>query len=148
VRGSVVADGCRIANNAIVELSILGEGCAVMNGCTVQFSTLYPRTLTMARLVGFSLLGQDGFVGDGVTLTDFRFDGRDVIVLKDGKPVQTEALFLGGCLGHGVYLGAGCVVAPGRAVPNGLRITPDASRIILRPETEGLPGFHNVRPTP
>ena len=132
VRESVVGDRTYIANNASVELSAIGEGCELQGGAVVQYSVLYPGAFTFAKGINASFLGRDTFVGEGAALADFRFDGRPVTVLSDGKKVDTGNTFLGACLGHGVYLGSGCIVAPGRTIPNGMRINPEESRIIVR----------------
>jgi len=129
VRGSIIGAGSRILNRATVDLSILGEGVHIMNGCTAQFAVLYPGHLAMSNLVSLSICGRDTFVGDGATLADFRFDGRSVSVLKDGEMIDSGITFLGGCLGHGAYLGAGCILAPGRAIANGWRISREAGVI-------------------
>jgi acetyltransferase-like isoleucine patch superfamily enzyme len=136
IRESVVGDNSYIANNAAVELSVIGEGSVLQGGAIVQYSVLYPGAFTFAKVINASFLGRDTFVGDGTTLTDFRFDGSCVTVLKDGKKVDTGNTFLGACLGHGVYLGSGCIVSPGRTIPNGMRINPEESRIIRKCHTE------------
>jgi UDP-3-O-[3-hydroxymyristoyl] glucosamine N-acyltransferase len=135
VRESVVGDHCYIANNAAVELSVIGDTSELQGGAVVQYSVLYPGAFTFAKGINASLLGRDTFVGDGATLADVRFDGRSVTVMKDGQKVDTGNTYLGACLGHGVYLGSGCVVAPGRTIPNGMHISPDESRIITRCDT-------------
>ncbi|OFW59948.1 MAG: hypothetical protein A2133_05230 [Actinobacteria bacterium RBG_16_64_13] len=130
VRASIIGDDCSIANNATLELSVVGAGSTIFNGCVVQYSVLYPGACISCRYVGLNLAGRDTFISDGVTLSDFRFDGRNVQVLKDGKGIDSGARLLGTCLGHGVYLGAGCVLSPGRAVPNGWRIVPESRRVL------------------
>jgi len=142
VRESIVGDRTYIANNAAVELSAIGENCELQGGAVVQYSVLYPGAFTFAKGINASFLGRDTFVGDGATLADFRFDGLGVTVMKDGEKVDTGSTYLGACLGHGVYIGAGCVVAPGRAIPNGMHISPDASRIIANCETGQEIGGH------
>lgn len=145
IRESVIGDDSYIANNAAVELSVIGAGSVLQGGAIVQYSVLYPGSFTFAKGINASFLGRDTFVGDGATLTDFRFDGAFVTVLKDGKEVDTRNTFLGSCLGHGVYLGSGCIVAPGRTIPNGRRIVPEESRIITksRPGQE-IQGYRQV----
>ena len=124
VRLSVIGDGSAIGSNATIESSILGEECTINSGCTVFFSVLYPRTISSSRLLLMSTCGRDTFISDLVGLADFRFDGKRIEVMKNGVPVNTGVLNLGSCLGHGVYLGGGCGVAPATAIPNGLRILP------------------------
>jgi len=121
VRESVVGEGSFIGNGVIVEESVIGEGSSILNG-HILYSVLYPQSFSVAEMVSASLVGRDTFMGLNSTLTDFRLDGKSVTVLKDGVAVDSGNTFLGSCLGHGVYLGSGCIVAPGRLVPNGLRL--------------------------
>jgi len=130
IRESMVGDGSFIGNNVTLELSVLGERCTIINGCTVEFCVLNPGTFVNSRFMNVSICGRNTFVGDGVVFTDFRFDKRSVTVLKDGVPLDTENTFIGGCLGHGVYLGSGCVLAAGRSIPNGWRILAEPERVI------------------
>jgi acetyltransferase-like isoleucine patch superfamily enzyme len=148
VRGALIGSGCRILNRATVELCVLGNGAHVMNGCTAQFAVLYAGHLTMSNRVSFSLCGRDTFLGDGVTLDDFRVDGQTVRVLKDGVSVDSGMTFLGGCLGHGAYLGAGCVLAPGRAIPNGWRVNRETGVIMSMQYAADFQGLNVRLPTP
>jgi acetyltransferase-like isoleucine patch superfamily enzyme len=136
IRESVIGDDSYIGNNVTVDLSVLGAECNIRNGAVIQYAVLYPGTLTMNRLISLSICGRNTFVGDGVVLSDFRLDSKPVTVLKDGKQTDTANVFVGSCLGHDVYLGAGCIVAPGRTIPNRTRITPDESRIIRKCHAE------------
>jgi carbonic anhydrase/acetyltransferase-like protein (isoleucine patch superfamily) len=138
IRASQIGDNTFVANNVTVELSMIGEGCNLMNGAIVQFSVLYPGVFTMSRLISCSLCGRDTFLGDGSSLTDFRLDGKTMVVLKDGMRIDTENTFVGSCLGHRSYLGAGCILAPGRMVPNGWHIAPEEHRVLrtFRPHGE------------
>ena len=86
----------------------------------------------MARLISVILCGRNTFIGDGTTLTDFRLDGKTIRVLKDDRLIDTQNIFMGSCLGHDVYLGSGCIIAPGRAVPNAYKIYVENSRIISK----------------
>jgi acetyltransferase-like isoleucine patch superfamily enzyme len=124
VRLSVIGDGSAIGSNVTIESSILGEECTINSGCTVFFSVLYPRAVSSSRLLLTSTCGRDTFISDLAGMADFRIDGKRIEVMKNGVPVNTGVINLGACLGHGVYLGGGCGVAPATAIPNGLRILP------------------------
>jgi acetyltransferase-like isoleucine patch superfamily enzyme len=121
VRESVIGEGSFIGNGVVVEESVIGEGSTILNG-HILYSVLYPHSFSVAEMVSASLVGRDTFMGLNSTLTDFRLDGKNVTVLKDGVAVDSGNIFLGSCLGHGVYLGSGCIVAPGRTVPCGLHL--------------------------
>jgi len=162
IEGSLIDDGVRIGAGSIVKESIVGKSVFIGNGVTVEesvigekstvlhghilYSVLYPSVFSVAQMVSASLIGRDSFVGSGVTLTDFRFDRRNVLVLKDGVKIDSGNRFLGSCLGHGVYLGSGCIVAPGRTIPQGMRITPEKNRIIseCNPDQETV-GFRLIK---
>lgn len=152
IRESLVGDGTYISNNATVDLSIIGEGSTIHNNSAVQYSVLYPHANVGARFVSLALWGRDSLAGDGVTLADFRLDGESVRVFNDGSEVDTQNTFIGTCLGHRVYLGAGCVLAPGRMVPNDWRLAPERTRVISTCRPDGnVPGYRLIdgsRPGP
>lgn len=146
VRESVVGDGAYIANNAAVELSVIGDHCALQGGSVVQYSVLYPGVMTTTHFINACMCGRDSFVAAGAVPTDFRMDGNSVTVMKGAARVNTGNAFLGVCLGHGAYIGSGCVVAPGRAVPNGLRIMLGDDRLLTNPGYGGaIEGFRIIR---
>jgi len=121
VRESVIGDGALIGNGVVVEESVIGKNSTILNG-HILYSVFCPGCFSVAEMVSASLVGRDAFMGLNSTLTDFRLDGKNVTVLKDGIVVDSGNVFLGSCLGHGVYLGSGCIVAPGRMVPCGLHL--------------------------
>lgn len=144
VRESVIGNDSYVANNATVELSIVGAGSTIFNGCVVQGSVLYPGARISCRYVGLNLSGRNTCISDGVTVSDFRFDRKCVQVLKDGMRVDSGVLLLGTCLGHDAYLGAGCILSPGRAVPNGWRIIPESRRVLETFHSDGQVIGHRV----
>jgi acetyltransferase-like isoleucine patch superfamily enzyme len=128
-----------------MELAVAGERTYVGNGTVLQVSLLYPGAVAANRAIASSICGRDTFLGEGVVLTDFRFDGKTVSVLKGGVQVDTGNPMVGACLGHGVYLGGGCIVAPGRSIPNGLRLVPGESRVIQQFGPNGeVPGYQRI----
>lgn len=132
VRNSIIGDNVSIGNGVVIEESVVGDGCVILNGRLI-FSVLYPRSFSVAEMITASFVGRDAFIGLNSTITDFRFDNRNVTVFKDGELVDSGNRFLGSCLGHGVYLGSGCVVAPGRSIPCGLRLALAEDKTIRDP---------------
>lgn len=146
IRVSIIGDDVFLGNGVKIETSVIGKKCTILHG-HILYSVLYPNIFTVAQMISSSLVGSESFIGSGVTLTDFRLDGNNITVIKDGAKVDTCNKFIGSCLGHGVYLGSGCVVAPGRTIPNSMRITPDKERVIMAcsPDHE-IGGFKNIKP--
>jgi len=146
IEGSVIGEGVKIGAGAVIRQSIIGRGAFVGNSVTIEesvigekstilhghilYSTLCSGVFSIAQMISASFIGRDSFVASGVTLTDFRLDGKNVTVLKNGVQIDSGSKFLGCCLGNNVYLGSGCVVAPGRTIPNGLHIALEKDRII------------------
>jgi len=131
VRHSLIGDNVSIGNGVVIEESVVGDGCVILNGRLI-FSIFYPRTFSVAEMVTASFVGKNSFIGLNSTMTDFRLDGQNVTVMKGGKLVDSSQRFLGACLGHEVYLGAGCIVAPGRSIPRGFRLAPTKDKVVRR----------------
>ena len=149
IRESVVGDGTYIANNVTIELGVVGERSFIGNKSVIQYAVLYPGTFFTNANISVGMMGRKSFVGGGVTLSDFRLDGKHVTVMKDGILVSTDNPIIGSCLGHGVYLGAGCIVASGRAIPNGLRLVPAGHPVIRKCSADGdVPGFQRIEVVP
>jgi acetyltransferase-like isoleucine patch superfamily enzyme len=145
IRLSVIGDGTSTGSNVTIESSVIGEECSIDSDCGAFGSVLYPRTTSSCRLIFTSLCGRDTFLADGCGLSDFRIDGKNVTVMKAGMSINTGVLALGSCLGHGAYLSAGCLIAPGIAIPNGLRLLPEKSLIISEVNPDGtIPGHRLV----
>jgi acetyltransferase-like isoleucine patch superfamily enzyme len=145
VREATIGDNTCLGDNVTVHLSVLGENCNIQAGSIVEYYVLYPGVLNNQRFLGIGMCGRDSFIGGPVVLTNFRVDGRNMIVVKNGTMIDTGNTYLGSCLGHNVYLGAGCIVAPGRAIPNGTRLAPESSQVIRKClPGEDVPGYRRV----
>jgi acetyltransferase-like isoleucine patch superfamily enzyme len=128
VRASIIGNNVHIGNGVVVEESVLGDGCKILHG-HIMFSCLGPGAFSVSDFVSASLVGKNAFIGANATLTDFRFDGKNVLAIQDGVSVDTGNRFLGVCLGNETYIGAGCTIAPGRIVPSGCKLRQASSRV-------------------
>jgi UDP-3-O-[3-hydroxymyristoyl] glucosamine N-acyltransferase len=144
VRGSLIGDGVFMDNGVIVEQSVIGEGSTILDG-RIMYSVLYPGVSASTHRIITSLIGRDVLIGADVTLTNFRFDGKNIMVMKNGERIDTGNKFVGSCLGHRAYLGAGCIVAPGRAIPSDTRIARDKGGVITSCDpAKEIPGYRFV----
>ena len=145
IRESNIANNATIENGVTLNFSIVGEGSYIADGTVIRYSTIYPNTFIGFSTSSAQVFGRNCFVGDGVTLTDYRLDGKNITILKNGKVVDTGNKLLGSCIGHDTYLAAGTIVAPGRAIPNGTRIMPENCRIIQKINPNGtIPDYQQV----
>ncbi len=143
VRNSAIGNNVSIGNGIVIEESVIGENSVILHG-RVIFSVIGPETFSVGDMITASLVGKSCFIGLNSTLTDFRLDDRNVVVHNNGNSgemVDSGNRFLGSCLGDGVYVGAGCVVAPGRMIPAGVKLALSEDRIVRSPGKEEIPGF-------
>ena len=146
IRMSTIGSGTSIGSNSTLEFSVLGEGCSIDSMAGAFSCVMYPGTVSSTKFLFTSLCGKNTFLADGVVVSDYRFDGKNVSVMKNGHPVDTGSLALGICLGHDVYLAGGCVSEPGRTIPNGVRIALEKARTIGKCGINGeIPGYQRVK---
>jgi len=146
VRNAIIGDRVSIGNGVVIEESVIGHRCIIMNG-RVLFSVLGDDTFSLAEVVTASLMGNGCFLGLNSTMTDFRLDDRNVKVEHEGRIVSSDQRFLGACLGHNCYLGSGCVVSPGRIIPNDTRLALAADRVVGQINIASDPdGYRSVKP--
>jgi NDP-sugar pyrophosphorylase family protein len=131
IRGAEIGDNVVIPNNTNIFMSVLGNDCAMRDGCCMQFTLAFPGAVQVNRFVNCATMGRNSFVADGVTLTDFRFDGENMKVMHKGSLVDTGGVFLGPCIGHDSYLGSGVIVGPGREIPNDVKVVMNRDRVIM-----------------
>jgi ADP-glucose pyrophosphorylase len=146
IREAIIGSGTYIGNNNSIEVSVIGERCVVWSGSAIQFSVVNPGSNIGCRFLSASLVGRGSLLADGVTLTDVRLDGQNITVLKDGLAVDTENRVLGCCVGHRAYLGSGVVLAPGRIVPNGMRIASGEERVLASIKPGTVPKGYRLVP--
>lgn len=142
VRGAVLADGSTVEDLAMVEFSVLGPEAKVQRQAMVKFSVLSEQA-TVGGVVQLGLLSTHAALKRGAYLLDLSFgeDGVKVLVGDALKPVPLGML---GCfIGSETTVGLGVAVAPGRALPPGLKLT--ASDGLLQKVDSSLQGLVVVR---
>lgn len=134
LRGGVwLGDGCVVGANVEIKRSILLDGAHAPH----------------LNYVGDSILGRGANLGAGAVLSNFRHDGRE-IVLRDGdRRLVTGRRKLGALLGDAVAIGCNSVLNPGTVVGAGSQVYtgvqlrsgvyPERSMIKLRQAIEIVP---------
>lgn len=142
VRGAVLADGVRVEEQALVELAVVSPGAIVQRQALVKLSVLGARS-AVGGMVQLGVVDRDAQVKIGAHLMDMALDqGVRVLV---GERLQPAPLGLAGvCVGAGSFVASGVRVAPGRALPPGLRVVPPPGDVLQR-IPGGLSGTVTVR---
>jgi NDP-sugar pyrophosphorylase family protein len=140
----VIGRGARIAPGVVLEGPLwLGEdveirtgayvrgGCWIGDHCRVGANTEVKRSILLAHAkaphlnyVGDSILGSDVNLGAGTVLSNFRHDGKQIVVPDGAARIATGRRKLGALLGDGVKTGCNSVLHPGVIVGRDTEIYP------------------------
>jgi NDP-sugar pyrophosphorylase family protein len=140
----VIGRGARIAPAVVLEGPLwLGEdveirtgayvrgGCWVGDGCRIGANTEVKRSILLSlakaphlNYVGDSIVGRDVNLGAGTVLSNFRHDGKEIVVPDGGARIPTGRRKLGALLGDGVKTGCNSVLHPGVIVGRETEIYP------------------------
>jgi NDP-sugar pyrophosphorylase family protein len=165
----VIEKGARIAPGATLEGPLfvgagsevrpgayLRGGCWVGRDCVIGASTESKRGIFLDRAkaphlayVGDSILGCDVNLGAGVICSNFRHDGREIVLRHHDEFLRTGRRKLGAILGDDVAVGCNSVLNPGTIVGAATQIYtgvqlrsgvyPAGSMIKLRQSIEVVP---------
>jgi NDP-sugar pyrophosphorylase family protein len=103
----------------------LGAGCVVGASTEVKRAVFLPGARAPhLNYVGDSILGSEVNLGAGTILSNFRHDGREVMIPWGEDRLSTGRRKLGAVLGDGVKTGCNSVLHPGVVVGAGTQIYP------------------------
>lgn len=137
VRGAVLGNRVEIGPGALVELSTLGEKATVNGGATVRSCVVGDEGHMGAAFTQLSLVGRGAALCPTSGIFDFNLRAN-VNVGFEGRTVSCGSRLLGGCLGHGAFLGADVFLASGQELPNGCVLV-RSPRDIVSDLTQALP---------
>lgn len=107
LRGGVfLGDGCVVGANVEIKRAILLDGAHAPH----------------LNYVGDSILGRGANLGAGAVLSNFRHDGREIVLSDGDRRLATGMRKLGALLGDDVAVGCNSVLNPGTIVGAGSRI--------------------------
>ena len=103
----------------------LGDGAVVGASTEVKRSILFPGAhAPHLNYVGDSILGRGVNLGAGTILSNFRHDGRDIVLPDGDRRIATGRRKLGAVLGDDVATGCNSALHPGVVVGRGTQIYP------------------------
>jgi len=143
IRMSNIGDGCDIGDGTVVKHSIVGEGSVIFDDLTLGFAVCYPETFLIHGPYHLSVFGRSSAMFATI-LGDFRLDGKPIRLEVDGELVPYPFIFVGSFIGHRTRVAGGCIIPPGRMIPNDLLIFPPAGSILTRIDEDlprGVPLF-------
>lgn len=146
VEGSFIGDNVRVGPQSLIRASIIGADSYLEERVNVLSSVVGPRTFVSKNSVVYAsacmedanlgmngmqmcLVGRRSALTPRATPTDV-LPGRKLKVKLDGQLVEIDLPLLGSCFGHDTYIGADLYIAPGREIPNGVRIGPAPERVL------------------
>jgi carbonic anhydrase/acetyltransferase-like protein (isoleucine patch superfamily) len=128
VRGSVLGDKVEIGSGAVVAGCSLGRRVTVNDAVVLKGCVVGDEASVGAQFTQFSVLGRGAVLCPVSGIFDFKI--RGTVMVRDGdRLVASGSRFLGGCLGHGAFLGAGALLDSGQEVPNGCVLIHDPRAI-------------------
>lgn len=133
----IIGEGCIIGTNVVIRGStsignkvLIGNGAEVKNAIIEDEASLGPYSY-----VADSIVREEAFLGALVRTSNFRLDQGTISVREgDGTEHDTGMTKLGCEIGTGTALGVGCIILPGRIVPEdstfgpGVHITKNLQR--------------------
>lgn len=137
VRGAVLGDRVEIGPGAQVEMTTMGEKATVNGGATVRSCVMGDEAHMGAYFTQLSVLGRGAATCPASVIFDFNLRSS-VSVSFEGRNVNCGSRLLGGCLGHGAFLGAEVLMASGQELPNGC-ILVRSPRDVVGDATQSLP---------
>jgi hypothetical protein len=144
VTGSVLGDRVRVEQRAHVEQSCLGADTFVSKNSSISACVSFADTDVCTNGIQACVVGPrcgltsfarplDLVPGERSSLERPSVAGGEVQVLDGGELRGAGPLPCGVAFGPEVFVGADVVIAPGRAIPRGVRLVGDPDRALRRP---------------
>ena len=118
-KGTVIRPGAYIRGNVIT-----GKSCVIGNSTELKNCILLNNVqVPHYNYVGDSILGNYAHMGAGAICSNFKADGKAVVV-KGDENYKTGLRKLGGILGDHADIGCGCVLNPGTVIGKNTSVYP------------------------
>jgi UDP-N-acetylglucosamine diphosphorylase / glucose-1-phosphate thymidylyltransferase / UDP-N-acetylgalactosamine diphosphorylase / glucosamine-1-phosphate N-acetyltransferase / galactosamine-1-phosphate N-acetyltransferase len=135
---AMIGRRCQIRHNAYIrEGVIVGDDCVVGNACELKNAVLFNGCqVPHFNYVGDSILGYKAHLGAGVILSNYKLVAGNVVVVCDGRSIDSGLRKFGALLGDHAEIGCNSVLNPGSVIGRRSVVYPNVSwRGVLPPET-------------
>ena len=121
----IIGDDAEIRPGAYIRGDVyIGDGCVVGNSTELKNCILLNRVqVPHYNYVGDSILGNNSHLGAGAICSNFRSDGKNVVVHAE-KDYETNLRKFGAILGDRAEVGCGSVLNPGTVIGKRTHVYP------------------------
>jgi UDP-N-acetylglucosamine diphosphorylase / glucose-1-phosphate thymidylyltransferase / UDP-N-acetylgalactosamine diphosphorylase / glucosamine-1-phosphate N-acetyltransferase / galactosamine-1-phosphate N-acetyltransferase len=126
---AIIGKNCQIRHNAYIrENVIVGDDCTVGNACELKNSVLFNHAVVPHfNYVGDSILGWKAHLGAGVKISNFKMTPGNILLLVDGRNIDTGLRKFGALLGDRAEVGCNAVLNPGTIIGRDAIIYPNTN---------------------
>ena len=139
VRNSIISAGSTLQERVNVAFSVIGKNSFVSKHSVVHACASFEEADMCMRGMQFCLVGRRAALTTRATPIDIS-PGKPIRVKSEGSVQEVKQKMLGTCFGHDVFIGADVYIAPGRSIPNNIKIVSDTSKILTRVPDRLEPG--------
>ncbi|MEE2901310.1 MAG: hypothetical protein VYC39_03230 [Myxococcota bacterium] len=139
VRNSIISAGSTLQERVNVAFSVVGKDSFVSKHSVVHACASFEEADMCMRGMQFCLVGRRAALTTRATPIDISPD-KPIRVEFKGTVQEVKQKMLGTCFGHNVFIGADVYIAPGRSIPNNIKIVSDTSKILTRVPDSLEPG--------
>jgi len=124
----VIGKNSKIGPNCYLRAyTTIGDNCHIGNACEVKNSIIMDNSnVPHLNYVGDSVIGQNCNLGAGTTVANLRFDRNNIIVILNGKKIDSKRRKFGMVMGDNVQTGINSVINVGTMIGNNVFIGPGA----------------------
>lgn len=123
---TIICQDTEVRPGAFIRGSVIvGEKCVVGNSTEMKNAIIFNNCqCPHYNYVGDSVLGEKAHTGAGVILSNFKSDGSNVKIRRDGEVVETGLRKFGAILGNHADIGCNSVLFPGTIIGQNTNVYP------------------------
>ena len=124
----IIGEDCTIGPNCLIRPStVIGNDCKIGNAVEIKNSIIMNKSnVPHNNYVGDSILGQNCNLGAGTKVANLRLDGKNIMAILRGKPVDSGLRKLGVIMGDEVKTGINSSIDPGTIMGENSYLGPNA----------------------
>jgi UDP-N-acetylglucosamine diphosphorylase / glucose-1-phosphate thymidylyltransferase / UDP-N-acetylgalactosamine diphosphorylase / glucosamine-1-phosphate N-acetyltransferase / galactosamine-1-phosphate N-acetyltransferase len=133
-----IGSNSKIGPNCYIRpFTTIGDHCHIGNACELKNSIVMDNTnVPHQNYVGDSILGQNCNLGAGTKVANLRLDKNHIVVVLNGKKIDSKRKKLGVIMGDNVQTGINSMLNVGSMIGNNSCIGPGAlSKGEIKPDT-------------